>query len=49
MANVQIPENETEEERKERYRQAINRRLREIGEPHTIGQFLNHFDIKPED
>jgi hypothetical protein len=36
---------ETEHERKERIRMCINQRLKNIGEPHTIGQFLNHFYI----
>jgi hypothetical protein len=40
---------ETEQERKERIRRAVNRRLKEIGEPHKIGQFLNHFDLNTDD
>ena len=36
---------ETEVDRKERIRRAVNERLKAIGEPHSIGQFLWHFDI----
>ena len=51
MKNAVIKE--TEAERKMRIRNAVNKRLKEIGEPHPIGCFLNHFYIdewldKPE-
>ena len=36
---------ETDAERKARIRERVNRRLKEIGEPHPVGCFLNHLYI----